>query len=174
MNAYSTRKLTACAVLTALSFVGANIKVPGTSIAFDSLPAFLGALAVGAPWGMAVGFIGHLLTAMTSGFPLGLPVHAFIAVFMSLAMLAYRLADRALGRLNANILARGAGACAAGAAVNAPLCLLALVPILGAPACVAFMAPLSAVALANAAGGYIVYAALAKAGVLSAFGAGWR
>ena len=167
----NTRKLAACAMLIALSAAGSLIGVPGTSIAFDSLPAFLGALALGAPAGMLVGFAGHWLTAYIHGFPYTVPVHAIISVFMAVTMLAFYAADRLLKRLGANVVLRGVCACAAGVIFNAPLELLAVSPILGLAVCLGLMLPLSAVALANAAGGYIIFAILVKTKVLGVFGA---
>lgn len=76
-----TKKLTYVAVLIVLSFIGSLIKVQG-SIAFDSMPAFFGALFMGPVYGAIVGALGHLLTSFTSGFPLSLPLHILIAVEM--------------------------------------------------------------------------------------------
>lgn len=59
------RNLILTALFVALSFVGANMKIVG-SIAFDSMPGFLGALILGPLYGAAIGSIGHFLTAATS------------------------------------------------------------------------------------------------------------
>jgi uncharacterized membrane protein len=85
---FNTKQLVISALFVALSFVGANIKVFGT-IAFDSLPAFLGALLFGPAYGAAIGFLGHLFTAITSGFPLSVPLHLVIALTMALTMYGY-------------------------------------------------------------------------------------
>ena len=90
-NSYDTnktKKIVIMALLIAVSFVGANIKIFGT-IAFDSLPGFLAALLLGPWYGAAIGFLGHLLTAMTSGFPLSIPMHLVIAVTMAITMLGF-------------------------------------------------------------------------------------
>jgi len=77
-----TKKLVWIAMFVALSFVGAQLKI-FQSIAFDSMPAFAAALLLGPISGALVGFIGHLLTALSSGFPFSLPVHLTIAVTMA-------------------------------------------------------------------------------------------
>jgi len=118
----NTQKLTVTALFIAISFIGANITVFGT-IAFDSLPAFLAALLLGPWYGAAIGFLGHLLTAMTSGFPLSVPLHLVIAVGMAVTMLgfgvSYRLlANKVSERLNITITG------AVGVVLNAPVSLL--------------------------------------------------
>jgi uncharacterized membrane protein len=80
----STESLIYLAVLIALSFIGSLIKIgPGGSIALDSMPAFFAALLMGPVAGSVVGFVGHMLTAMTGGFPFTLPIHLIIAVEMA-------------------------------------------------------------------------------------------
>jgi len=83
----NTRNLVLTALFIALSFVGAQLKIFST-IAFDSLPAFLATLLMGPVYGAIIAVIGHLLTALTSGFPMTLPVHLVIAVGMGVTMVA--------------------------------------------------------------------------------------
>ncbi|WP_069649966.1 ECF transporter S component [Caloranaerobacter ferrireducens] len=78
-----TMKIVYCGVLIALSAVGALIKIQG-SIAFDSMPGFFAALFLGPSYGALVAGLGHILTAVTSGFPLTLPMHIIIALEMAL------------------------------------------------------------------------------------------
>jgi riboflavin transporter FmnP len=78
MNA---KRIVILSLLIALSAVLANLKIFST-IAFDSLPAFLAAMILSPIAGGIVGALGHLLSAFTSGFPLTLPVHIFIAFQM--------------------------------------------------------------------------------------------
>lgn len=81
----STESLIYLAVLIALSFIGSLIKIgPGGSIALDSMPAFFAALLMGPSAGAIVGFVGHLLTAVTGGFPFTIPVHIVIAAEMAI------------------------------------------------------------------------------------------
>jgi len=72
------------AMLTALSVVGAAIKIPAIvgSVALDAFPALLAAVLFGAGAGALVGAFGHLLSALIGGFPLG-PMHFLIAVEMA-------------------------------------------------------------------------------------------
>ena len=83
----NTRNLVLMALFIALSFVGAQLKIFST-IAFDSLPAFLATLLMGPVYGAIIAIIGHLLTALTSGFPMTLPVHLVIALGMGVTMVA--------------------------------------------------------------------------------------
>ncbi len=76
-------KLTYCAMLIAMSGVGAMIKIQG-SIAFDSMPGFFAALFIGPGAGAIVAGLGHLLSAMTSGFPLTMPMHLVVGLEMAL------------------------------------------------------------------------------------------
>ena len=81
----ATESLIYLAVLIALSFIGSLIKIgPGGSIALDSLPAFFASLLMGPPAGAVVGFFGHMLTAVTGGFPFTLPIHLVIALEMAI------------------------------------------------------------------------------------------
>lgn len=79
----TTVKLVYIATLIAISFIGSLIKIQGT-IALDSMAGFFAALFLGPIPGALVGSIGHLLTAMTSGFPLTLPIHLVITLQMAL------------------------------------------------------------------------------------------
>lgn len=89
----NTRRLTQLALLLALSYVGSLIKIPTPigSTAFDSAPAFLAAIELGAPGGFLVGLVGHLLTASISGFPLTVPVHLVSALGMGVVGYAFAL-----------------------------------------------------------------------------------
>ena len=78
------------AMLTALSVVGAMIKIPAIagSVALDVFPALLAAVLFGAGAGALVGAFGHLLSAFIGGFPLG-PMHFLIAVEMAVLVWAF-------------------------------------------------------------------------------------
>ncbi|MEH7107532.1 ECF transporter S component [Bacillus sp. JJ1764] len=73
------------AVFIALSAVGAAIKVPSHvgSVALDSFPALAAAALMGSGAGAMVAALGHLVSAMISGFPLG-PMHLIIAAEMAI------------------------------------------------------------------------------------------
>ena len=90
-----TNHLVIMALMIALSFAGSHIRIFG-SIAFDSLPGFLVALLLGPVHGAVIGFLGHVFTAMISGFPLSFPLHMVIAFSMALTMLMFGYTYRAL------------------------------------------------------------------------------
>lgn len=101
---WTVRRLTRLALLIALSAVGAYIKIPsitGTP-ALDSAPGYFAALAFTPGEGALVAAIGHLLTALTAGLPLSLPIHLLIALGMAGCATAVSLLRRA-GRLPAII-----------------------------------------------------------------------
>jgi len=89
------RKLVTCAMLIALCFVGSNIKVFG-SIAFDSMPAFLGSLILGPWYGAILGAAGHVITALISGFPYTVPVHMITMVSMAITMFFFNIVQKNL------------------------------------------------------------------------------
>lgn len=158
----STRKLVLMALFIALSFVGAQIKIFGT-IAFDSLPAFLGTFLLGPFYGAIIAIIGHLLTALTSGFPLTIPVHLLISLAMGIAMTATWFAFSFLKKQTNEITALALAVIVA-ALFNGPvaqlICSPLLVPILTWPVMVGMMLPLALVGGLNAAIAGVVYKAL--------------
>ena len=161
-----TKKLSFAALFVALTFVGANLKIMG-SIAFDSLPAFLGTMLLGPAWGAAIGAIGHLLTAMTSGFPFGLPAHVIITALMGLTMAVYAWVMNGLQRLGLPRLVSYLIAGASAVLINGPLDILALFPLLGPvmgkEALLGLIPLLSMAAAANVIGAVAVYQLMPKA-----------
>lgn len=90
MDNKKLNRLILMALMVALSFVGANIKMPGFStIAFDSFPAYFAGILMGGVPGGIVGFLGHMMTSFLSGFPFGLPMHLVIAVMMFVAVFVF-------------------------------------------------------------------------------------
>lgn len=91
-NILSVKRVAYMAIFIALSAVGAMIKIPSPvgTIGLDSAPGYFCALAFGYVEGMSVILIGHLLTSGIVGFPLGLPLHIFIAVQMGVWALVFR------------------------------------------------------------------------------------
>ena len=162
----STRKLAFAALFAALTFVGANLKI-FSSIAFDSLPAFLGAMLMGPAWGAAIGAVGHLLTALTSGFPFGLPAHAIITVLMGLTMAVFSWVMNGLQKIGLPRLVTYLIAGAAAVLINGPLDILALFPLLGPvmgkEALLALIPVLSMAAAANVIGAVAVYQLMPRA-----------
>ena len=86
----NTSLLVKISLLVALSVVGSYIKFPGPvgSIALDSLPGYLGVIIIGGPAGGIVLALGHLLSALNSGFVLG-PIHLLIALIMGVCGLIF-------------------------------------------------------------------------------------
>ena len=125
-----TRNLVLIALFIALSFVGSNVKVMGT-IAFDSMPAFLGALLLGPVYGMVIGFLGHMFSALLSGFPFGLLTHLVIAAGMAITMLGfgytYLLLSKKLSIIM-NLIITGI----VGLILNGPFSLCLAAPLIGA------------------------------------------
>lgn len=158
-----TKNLVLTALFIALSFVGANVKVMGT-IAFDSMPAFLGSLLLGPVYGGIIGAMGHFLTALTSGFPLSLPVHLITMGGMAVTMIAFGLVYKFLNRSN-NLLAIILSTIV-GIAINGPLTLLVLTPLLlpvmGKAGILGFLPMLSLIAGINALVALVVYKLLPR------------
>lgn len=78
------KKMSLLALMIALSAVGASIKIPAVvdSVALDALPALLAAALLGVRAGAITGALGHLLSALIGGFPMG-PMHLIIAFEMA-------------------------------------------------------------------------------------------
>ncbi len=88
----SARKVSILALLLALSVIGASIKIPAFvgSIALDVFPALLAAVFIGRKLGAFVAGVGHLLSALIAGMPLG-PTHLLIALEMMLIVWVFAL-----------------------------------------------------------------------------------
>lgn len=100
-----SRKMSWLAMFIALSAVGAFIKIPAVigSVAMDSFPALLAAGLLGGPAGAAAGSLGHLISAMIGGMPLG-PFHFLIAGEMALLVYLFALLYRKGKRWSAGAL----------------------------------------------------------------------
>ncbi|MBC7217841.1 MAG: ECF transporter S component [Candidatus Caldatribacterium sp.] len=119
-----TYRLSLSAALVALCVVGSFIKIPSPTgtVALDSLPGFFSALALGYGEGAAVALLGHILTSLNVGFPLGFPIHLLIALEMGGIVLLFRFVFKRLGILAAII---------SGILLNGILAPLGLVPLFG-------------------------------------------
>jgi len=92
MMQFNAIRLARIAIFTAMSVIGAFIKIPcpiGT-IALDSCPGYFSALAFGYFEGALVAGLGHIITSANVGFPLG-PLHILIALFMMVVVVLFRL-----------------------------------------------------------------------------------
>lgn len=79
----NVRTISTLAVFIALSVVGAFIKLPSPigSMALDSFPALLAAVILGPLAGGIVAGLGHMISALLGGMPLG-PFHFLIMIEM--------------------------------------------------------------------------------------------
>jgi riboflavin transporter len=104
---FNVKRVALIAIFIALSAVGALIKIPSPvgTIGLDSAPGFFAAIAFGYIEGITIISIGHLLTAAVVGFPLGIPVHIFIAIQMALWAISFRWVNRKLGIIMSSIVA---------------------------------------------------------------------
>lgn len=75
------RKLCFSAILIAISVILANFPI-FSSIALDSMPAFVGGIIISPVVGGIIGLLAHLFVALRTGFPLSLPVHILVALEM--------------------------------------------------------------------------------------------
>ncbi|RUL57009.1 ECF transporter S component [Lysinibacillus antri] len=84
--------MTLTALIAALCVIGSFIKVPGfiTTAALDSAPAFLSVAFLPPIFSGVAGALGHLATALTSGFPLG-PFHFLIAAEMFIIVFFFNI-----------------------------------------------------------------------------------
>lgn len=106
-------------LLVALSVIGSMVKLQG-SIAFDSMAAFFAALFISPVAGAIVGLLGHLISAMSAGFPLTMPMH----IIVSLQMFGIIYIFGALWKKTNPIVAIGGGII-----LNGPMAALLAVPI---------------------------------------------
>jgi riboflavin transporter len=89
---FTPRRVARMSIFIALSAVGALTKIPSPTgtVALDSSIGYFAAAAFGYWEGALIASIGHLLTSFTIGFPLGLPVHLYIALQMALWAIVFR------------------------------------------------------------------------------------
>ncbi len=143
----STLRLTYCGLLIAVSAVGALIKIQG-SIAFDSLPGFFAALFLGPGYGALVAGLGHGLTALTSGFPLTLPMHLVVGLEMALFGFIFGWVYRKSNVIIAAIIAVLLNGPLA-ALLTVPFSQLLRLPFNGWPLFYVIIVPLTVASLAN-------------------------
>lgn len=98
-------KLTWIAMLVALTAIGAAIKVPAIigSVALDAFPALLAAAIISGPAGAIVGAMGHLLSALIGGMPMG-PFHFIVAAEMAVLAFIFAILYRNGKKWRAGVL----------------------------------------------------------------------
>lgn len=137
------KKIVIIAMLAALSAVGALIKIPSpvATVALDSLPGFVAAGLYAPAVGGCVGAVGHLISALVSGFPLGIPAHLIVAGMMFLAMFVFSV----LYRKNKVLAAIAA------VVINGPISLIPFGFLYGWPFFFSMVLPLTIAAAVNVA-----------------------
>lgn len=141
-NYFAPKRTARIAILVAVSAVGAFIKLPSPTgtVALDSAPGFVAAAAFGPGEGSIVGALGHMFSALITGFPLGLPIHLLVAAATVIWVGAFGIISRKINILVAApiaILLNGVG----GAAL--------LIPILGVGIFATLVLPLTVGAAIN-------------------------
>lgn len=160
---FTPRRVARMAILVALSAVGAFIKIPSPTgtVALDAAPAFLGAIAFSPVEGSIVGALGHLLSALTTGFPLGLPIHLLVAAEMALFVWIFGVVARRVNvwlAMVVGILLNGVG----GAAL--------MIPIGGVGLFTSLVVPLLVGATINVVVAVLAWRALVAAGLAEPLG----
>ena len=84
------RLLTLAAMFAALCAIGALIKIPVGigSAALDTVPALISALFLPPMYAGAASLVGHLVSSLSAGFPLG-PLHIIIALEMFVILFVF-------------------------------------------------------------------------------------
>ena len=156
----TTTKLVYISMLIAISFIGSLIKIQGT-IALDSMPGFFAALYLGPVAGAIVAGVGHLLTSLSSGFPLTLPIHLIVTLEMAIVVYLFGIIYKKFN---------GMAACISGIILNGVAMVLVLAPFtiwLGLPLngkafIYAMVVPLTIAAAVNIVLAYIIYKTIGK------------
>lgn len=148
----NVKTLTLVAMLIALSAVGALIKIFNT-VAFDSMPGYFAALYLGSLYGAIVIALGHLLTAVTSGFPLGVLNHLYIALQMAVYAYLFRVFYKKFNVYVAIVLT---------ILLNGPLATLLFVPMFGWGFFIAWVFPLTIASFINISLAALIYKILSK------------
>lgn len=136
-----TNRLTLTAIFIALAALGSYIIIPGPtgSIALDSAPGFIAVILLGPGEGALVLGLGHLLSAVRAGMPLG-PAHLLIAFLMAAIAPVYSYIWKKAGPVGAGL----AGVLMNGVVING-----ALIPVFGVAFFWALLLPLSLAASFN-------------------------
>lgn len=84
------RKISLLALFIGLTVVGASIKVPAmvSSVALDSFPALLASVFFGGGAGAIVAGVGHMMSALLGGMPMG-PFHLIVAIEMAILVFVF-------------------------------------------------------------------------------------
>lgn len=138
---FSTKRMVLLALLVALSAVGAYIIIPSPigTVAFDSAPGYFSCLLLGGSAGGFVLFLGHLVSALKIGFPLGM-LHLLIAGLMAVCGVIYSYTYKKAGLVISTIVA---------IILNGVVVTALLIPFLGSAFFFAMVGPLLLGSAAN-------------------------
>jgi hypothetical protein len=151
-NKLTVKNLVLCSMFIALSVIGAFIKPFGSSIAFDSLPAFVAASIMGPIFGAIVGALGHFVSAMIAGFaPMGIVLHLVVCVEMAIVMLVYGFLVKQVNIYVGAVV---------GIILNGVVATAVFIPILGMPFFTMMVGPLTLVTVINVLLAVLVHVAL--------------
>ncbi len=102
----NTKIMVILAMLVALSAIGAYLPIPSPvgTVALDSAPGFYASLVFGGTYGGLVLLLGHLISALKMGFPLGF-IHVFIGVLMGVCGYIYYYLFRKTNLIVSSIIA---------------------------------------------------------------------
>ena len=161
-NQFGTKLVVLMGLFIAMSVIGAYIKIPNAvtgSIAFDSFPAFVGALILGGIPGAIIAFLGHMVSAAITGFPMTLPIHLFIGFQMAIIMFVFSFAAKRTNIIVASVIAIILNG------VVAPACFI-LIPNMGMPVFIAILLPLLVASVANVLAAVLIYRTIINTSVV--------
>ncbi|MGD9899340.1 MAG: ECF transporter S component [Calditrichaceae bacterium] len=104
---FTPKRIARISILIAISAVGSLIKIPSPTgtVSLDACTGYFSAVTFGWIEGSLVGGLGHMLSAFTTGFPLGLPVHLYIAFQMAIWVSVFSIIARKINLILAVIAA---------------------------------------------------------------------
>lgn len=161
MDSYMTKNklriITTSGLLIALSAIGSMIKIyaPLGTIAFDSMPGYFAALFISPTAGAVVIALGHLLTSLTSGFPMTIPMHLLLMGIMAIIAYIFGLLERKSNGIIASIVAIILNGPVA-TLISAFVASLLSLPFSGMPMFLALVIPLTLAGAANIILAYLV------------------
>jgi len=117
------------------------------------MPGYFAALYLSGWQGAIVMALGHMLTALTSGFPYGILIHLLIAAMMGICAYVFRFSYRKFNIYISVVFAT---------ILNGPVFTLVFVPIFGWGFFMGMLGPLTIASLANAALAAIIYETIKK------------
>ncbi|MGD8780603.1 MAG: ECF transporter S component [Ignavibacteria bacterium] len=133
---WSSKRIARMAIFISMSAVGSMVKVPSPTgtVALDAAFAYFSAIAFGWREGAIVASLGHLLTALSTGFPLSLPMHLFIAVQMAVFVSIFEVVSKKIHLWVGALIA---------VFLNGPVSALLVIPIGGIGLTVSLLVPLT-------------------------------